>query len=189
MLVYGASGGVGTAALQLAKYYGAQATAVCHSRNRVYCLANGADRVLCYDEEDVFRAPAAYDVFFQVFSAEGDYYARAKSILNPGGVFVCLIPNPVFLIRQLLAKILPGPRFAFLLVKADRQDLEWLATLTAQGMLNPQVNVVFSLEQVVEAHKMLERGHVKGKVALEISPGAAPNRPAQTGRQAMDAAQ
>lgn len=186
VLVYGASGGVGTAALQLARYYRAHVTAVCHSRNRAYCLANGADRVVCYDEEDVFQSPEAYDVFFQVFSTDGDFYARAKGILKPGGVFVCLIPNPVFLLRKLLAKILPMPRFEFLLVKANPEDLQWLAALATKGSLSPQATLLFSFEQVGEAHKALEGGHVRGKVALEVSPGAVSAGLAEKGRQDMD---
>jgi NADPH:quinone reductase-like Zn-dependent oxidoreductase len=174
VLLYGASGGVGTAALQLAKYYQAHVTAVCHSRNRAYCLANGADQVRCYDEENVFESAEDYDVFFQVFSTQGDFYTRAKRILKPGGVFVCLIPNPLFLVRRLLSKVLPVPRFEFLLVKANPKDLQWLAALTARGVLNPQLTLLFPLEQVAEAHKTLERGHVKGKVALQVNPGPYP---------------
>ncbi|MBD0254839.1 MAG: zinc-binding dehydrogenase [Cytophagales bacterium] len=109
-------------------------------------------------------------VLVKVFSAEGDCYARAKRILKPGGVFVCLIPNPVFLVRRLLGNILPGPRFEFLLVKANPRDLECLAALAVRGVLKPPLTLRFSFDQVAEAHRTMERGTYRAKWPWKLSP-------------------
>jgi NADPH:quinone reductase-like Zn-dependent oxidoreductase len=168
VVIYGASGGVGTAALQLAKYYKTQVTAVCHSRNKAHCLANGADHVSCYDEQNIFESKESYDIFLQVFSSEGDYYTKAKKLLKSDGIFVCLIPSPAFLLKQVVVKISRTPRFKFLLVKAKPADLQLLAELSSKGILNPQLDSSFPLYKVAEAHKLLEKGGVKGKIALQI---------------------
>ncbi len=113
ILIYGAAGGVGTAAIQLAKYYGAQVTAVSSSVSRRYCLAQGADSFVAYDEGDVFSSSIKFDVFFQVYSKEGQMYGKAKKVLKDKGCFICLIPNPLFIFKQLFSR----PKFEYLLLQ------------------------------------------------------------------------
>ncbi len=122
VMIFGASGGVGTAATHIAKQLGAQVTAVSHSRNRDYCLSQGADAFAAYDTEDVFDTKARYDVFFQVYSKRGDVYSSAKKVLRKYGRFVCLIPNPLYVFKKLFFR----PRFDFVLVKANQKHLEQL---------------------------------------------------------------
>ena len=164
VLIYGASGGVGTAAIQLAKYAGATVTAVCSQASADFCRRNGADRVLSYDKDDVFREGKTYDLFFQVFSANGLLYNQAKPVIAAKGLFLTLIPNPLYIIKKLFAR----PRFDYLLVKASSDDLAMLADLAIRGLIQPQIERVFALKDIQEAHRVMEQGHVKGKLVISI---------------------
>ena len=100
IIIYGASGGAGTAAIQLSKYFGMQVTAVSSAKNKQYCIAQGAEQFLPYDKTDVFKVAEKYDIFFQVYSKDGLLYKQAKQVLKPTGIFICLIPNPLFIFRK-----------------------------------------------------------------------------------------
>lgn len=164
VLIYGASGGVGTAAIQLAKYVGATVTAVCSQASADFCRRNGADRVLSYDKDDVFGNGKTYDLFFQVFSANGLLYDQAKPLIAGKGLFLTLIPNPLYIFRKLFGR----PRFDYLLVKANADDLSMLADLAVRGLIQPQVERVFALKDIREAHRVMEQGHVNGKLVVSV---------------------
>ena len=162
VLVYGASGGVGTAVIQLGKHMGAEITAVSNSRNRDHCLQLGADEFIAYDQEDVFAMGRKYDVFYQVYSDRGLYYQQAKRILPRHGTFITLIPNPLFEFRRIMAR----PRFEYIMVKTRPQELEELAHLTAQGILSPYISKQLRLEEMAEAHRLVQKGHTLGKIVV-----------------------
>lgn len=164
VLVYGASGGVGTAVIQLAKYFGARVTAVSNSRNEAYCLGHGADRFIAYDQQDPFQTDHQYNVFFQVFSKGRHFYHKAKRVLDPTGTFITLIPNPLFEVRRLTAK----PRFEYIMVKTRIADLEFLAAKVVSGDLLPHVSQEFPFAEMKEAHRVLESGHALGKLVVRL---------------------
>jgi NADPH:quinone reductase-like Zn-dependent oxidoreductase len=164
VVIYGASGGVGTASIQLAKYYGAEVTAVAHSSSEKYCKEQGADYFIAYDQSDIFASQKEYDVFFQVFGKDKAYYNEAKQILKPDGIFICLIPLPKYIFKILFAR----PKFKFTLVKSKADDLAFIAKLAEQGIIKPIVSTNFKLSEIKEAHKALSNGKVNGKIVVII---------------------
>lgn len=170
VLIYGASGGVGTAAIQIARHRGAHVTAVCSRRNTAYCLGQGAHAAVAYDQGDVAGAlHQPYDVFLQVHVLSGSQYPLARKVLAPGGTFLTLNPAPASLLRDLTSRLLPGPRHRTVLVKSCRDDLAQLARLIEEGALRPSVAQTLPLDRIREAHVQLETGHTVGKLVLTVS--------------------
>ncbi len=168
VLIFGASGGVGTAATHIAKQLGAQVTVVSHSRNCDYCLAQGADAFVAYDTEDVFDPKAKYDTFFQVYSKRGDVYSSAKKVLRKDGLFVCLIPNPLYVLKKLFFR----PKFDFVLVKANRKHLEQLIEWIQKGAFAPNIHREYSFDEYQDAFCELETSSVQGKIVIDVASGS-----------------
>lgn len=169
VLIYGASGGVGTAAIQLAKHFGAEVTTVSNSKNKDYCARLGANKTLAYDTGDVFEnLHEEYDVFLQVHVLSGSVYHKARRVLKKRGVFVTLTPNPLLKLQGFISKILSRPTLETIIVKSRKSDLEEIAQLVAQGILKPQIQQKFALSEIAQAHRMIETQHTRGKIVLEI---------------------
>lgn len=162
VLIYGASGGVGTAAMHLAKVKGATITAISHSKNKAYCLEQGADFFMAYDEEHIFESAEKFDLFFQVFSDQGSFYTRGKHMVKKDGVYLCLIPNPFFALLKLLRK----PKFDYLLVAANPFQLLEIANWVVKGKIKPRIEKVFRPEAYLEAFQALKSGKIRGKAIV-----------------------
>jgi NADPH:quinone reductase-like Zn-dependent oxidoreductase len=148
VLIYGASGAVGTYAVQLASHHlSADVTGVCSGANLELVRSLGASQVIDYTRQDFTQSGATYDV---VFDAVGKLTpAQGKKALRPGGV--CL---------NVLADSDGGDK---------REDLLVLKELVEAGKLKPAIDRVYPLEQIVEAHRYVERGHKKGNVAISVA--------------------
>ncbi len=144
ILINGASGSLGTYAIQLAKHLGAEVTAVCSGRNRELVEGLGADAVIDYESEDFTRLGARFDVVYDAVALSSRRACRG--VLRPGGVHVR---------NTGLARI-------------TREDLQHLADIAGHGMLRPVVDRTFPLEQVVEAHRYVDTGRKRGNVVLTI---------------------
>ncbi|HEU4411517.1 MAG TPA: NAD(P)-dependent alcohol dehydrogenase [Polyangiaceae bacterium] len=170
LLVYGASGGVGTAAVQLANYLEAHVVAVSSARNREHCMYNGANETIAYDAgPDVFEGEPRYDVVFQVARPELDLYPKAARVLVRGGVFVSLNPDPSLELRGWLRWVTEGRRFTTLAVEGRRADLEYIAALADRAILRPRIEATLPLENVREAHRRVAGRHVRGKLVLNVA--------------------
>jgi NADPH:quinone reductase-like Zn-dependent oxidoreductase len=170
LLVYGASGGVGTAAVQIGRHFGAHVVAVSSARNREHCVYNGAHEALAHDAgPDIFEGPPSYDVVFQVARPEVDLYPRAARVILRGGVFVSLNPDPSLELRGWLRWVTEGRRFTTLAVEASRVDLEMIAALADRAVLRPRIEATFPLEKVREAHRRVAERHVRGKLVLNVA--------------------
>lgn len=169
ILIYGATGGVGTAAIQLAKYFKAHVTAVCSSRNVACCKDQGADEVWCYDEEDVFAKQNKFDIVFQVYSKDGLLYNQLNHLVKKSGTYVTLIPSPKVFIASLINSLKGSPSLKLLLVKAVPSDLDFLMNLAQQGTLKPHISSVFKMDEIKEAHNLVETNHAVGKVVVTIN--------------------
>ena len=167
VLVNGASGAVGTAAVQLAKEAGAHVTAVSSSRNRELVLSLGADRVLDYDVADFAAEGVAYDV---VLDAVGNAsFERVAPILRPGGALLLVVSD----LRGVLTarsrsrssgkRVItgPGPYQAY--------DLTFLARLAETGRLRPVIDSTYGLDDIVDAHRYVDAGRKRGSVVLRIA--------------------
>lgn len=172
VLVDGASGGVGTFAVQVAKALGAEVTAVCSTRNLATARASGADHVIDYTREDFLYDTRRYDLVFAANAHRSlfDY----RRVLRPGGAHVMAgggMPQiaQAFVFAPLLSR-LTRKRSSLLRAKLNRPDLETLAGMLASGALAPVIERRYPLESAAEAIAHVARGHAQGKVVIEISP-------------------
>lgn len=164
VLVVGASGGVGTAAVQLAMHFGADVTGVCSTANLDLVKSLGANRVIDYTKED-FAAPATYDVIFDTVGKSG--FLRSMKSLKKKGVFlsaVALVP----ILRKLWASIAGRKRVVGGISKPKTEDLVFLKELIEAGKLRSVIDRRYPLEQIAEAHRYVEGGHKKGNVVITL---------------------
>jgi NADPH:quinone reductase-like Zn-dependent oxidoreductase len=168
VLVYGASGAVGTAGVQLAKHFGAHVTAVCNAKNVELVRSLGADTVIDYEHEDFTKRDETYDV---VFDAVGKHsFRRSRRSLNPGGTFVDTdlgfmyhLPLLVLLTRWIGSK-----KARIGITKYTRDDVLLLKGLAEAGEFRAVVDRVYPLEDIVEASRYVETGQKTGNVVLTV---------------------
>jgi len=162
VLIYGASGSLGTAAVQLAKHFGAEVTGVCSTANLDLVKSLGADKVIDYTKED-FTTLGPYDLIYHTVGKIS--FSRSVKSLRKGGVYVsALLLAPS--LRRLRAggrKVIGG------IAKVKAEDMAFLKELVEAGKLRPVIDRRFPLEQIAEAHRFVERGHKKGNVVITLT--------------------
>jgi len=151
VLVHGASGAVGTYAVQLAKYFGADVTGVCSTANLELVKSLGADKVIDYTKEDFTEYGELYDLIFDAVpffvANRKSLKLRCKKVLKPGGKYISVDDG------------IPRPHI---------KDFILLKELVETGNIRPVIDRVYSLEQIPEAHRYVEKGHKKGNVVITI---------------------
>jgi NADPH:quinone reductase-like Zn-dependent oxidoreductase len=168
VLINGASGAVGTAAVQLAKYFGANVTGVCSAANLELVKSLGADKVIDYTKEDFTENGEAYDII--VDTAGTTPFSRCKGSLKEGGRLLLVLSGlPAMLQIPWVSittskKVIAGP------AAARPEDLRYLATLVEAGEFKPVIDRCYPLEHIVEAHRYVETGHKKGNVVIMVAP-------------------
>ena len=165
VLINGASGGVGTLAIQIAKCLGSEVTTVSSQRNLQLCRELGADRTLDYRQEDPFAKGPEYDVVFDVFGNRNR--DQAGAILKRSGIYITTVPKLSFPLDALKGW-LSGPRAKLVKVQSRRKDLESLALDVAAGRLRPVLDRKFQLEEIVEAATYLGTRRARGKIVLLV---------------------
>jgi len=170
VLIVGSSGGVGSFAVQLAKYYDAIVTAVCSSRNVEQSLSFGADKVIDYTKEDFSKSGDSYDLILAVNG--NSRLSVYKRMLNPDGIYVMVGGA----LSQIIRSIVFGRFMSFgskkmqiLTVKSSQKDLEFLAKLAGDGKIKSPVESRYLLEKTAEAMQYLNQGHAQGKVVINAS--------------------
>lgn len=172
VLINGASGGVGTFAVQLAKYFGAEVTGVCSTKNLDLVLSIGADKIMDYTKEDFTKAPQKYDLIID--NVANRSAVSLKRALNPNGV--CVIVGFSSLSRMFQHMFL-GPLVSMIgnkkidglgTAKPNKKDLLLLKDLLEAGKLKPVIDRCYSLSEVPEAIRYLEEGRARGKVVITI---------------------
>ncbi len=169
VLVYGAGGGVGTFAVQLAKHFGAVVTAVCGPKSVEMVRSLGADRVVDYVEEDILASGQQFDLILGVNGSHSlSEYRRALTahgtFVLVGGALSQVIKTIIF--RRLLS--LGGRKMRFLAAKADAQDLDFVIRLVEDGTIKVVIDRQYSLEQTGEAMRYCGQGHTHGKVVITV---------------------
>lgn len=175
LLVNGASGSVGSAAVQLGKVLGAEVTGVCSSANLELVDALGADRVIDYTREDFTAATDAYDVVFDAVGASS--FRRCRQALKPGGVYLTTVPSLAILAQTLVTRAARRrAAIAFTGLRPAREqaaDLVQLLDLAAVGHLRAVIDRRYPLAAVPDAHRYVETGRKKGSVI--VTPETAPS--------------
>jgi NADPH:quinone reductase-like Zn-dependent oxidoreductase len=168
VLVIGASGAVGSAAVQLAAQLGAEVTGVCGPAHVELVESLGAHRVSDYTQGDPLQPGARYDVVFDAVGASS--FRRARRVLADRGRYLTTVPSWAIMFQQLTSRL--GRRRAVIIftglrsADAKRPDLEELAALAASGRFAPLVERVLPLDAVAEAHRIVDTGHKAGTVAV-----------------------
>jgi NADPH:quinone reductase-like Zn-dependent oxidoreductase len=168
ILVYGASGGVGHFAVQIAKFLEAEVTAVCSTTNLSWVRDLGADYLIDYTKEDFTKNGKQYDVILDAVAKLR--FFKCKPSLTSTGKYITENPlKPVYHPLQLiLATILGGKRGKTHLSQPNAKDLDFLRKLIEAGKLIPIIEKTYPLNEIVEAHRHIEGGHTKGKIVVEI---------------------
>lgn len=171
VLVNGASGGVGTLAVQIAKAFGAHVTAVCSTRNVEQGRALGADRVLDYTREDFTREGERYDLIADV--AGGQSWFALRRALRPEGRLVVVGAHgsrgPLRHIAAVkLASLRSEQEVKFFIAKLNKPDLQTLADLLESGRLRPAIDRTYDLAEAQDALRTFGEGHVRGKLVLTM---------------------
>ena len=166
VLINGASGGVGTFAVQIAKSYGTEVTGVCSTRNLDLVRSIGADHVIDYTQEDFTRNGQHYDLIFDAVGNRSiSDYQRA---LSPHGI--CSVAGFTSLSRLFQVMFLGGKKIGLMqTAKANKKDLVIIQELLEAGKVVPVIDRSYSLSEVPEAIRYLETGHARGKVVITVA--------------------
>jgi len=169
VLVYGASGCVGSAAVQLAKHFGAHVTGVCSTANLEMVKSIGADEVIDYTKQDFSKSGRTYDIIFDAVMKSG--YSRGMRALKRGGVFVTPGPGIFFgMFGSIWSKLTGRAKVVGGVVKPGPGNLEILRSLAARGRYIPVIDRCYPLADIVAAHRYADTGHKKGNVIIAVSP-------------------
>ena len=172
VLIYGASGSVGIAAVQLAKYYGADVTGVCSTTNLEWVKSLGADQVIDYSQEDFTQNGKTYDIIFDTVGKRS--FSECKgSLTDDEGIYLATVPTPVIMLQALWTARSGSKRVKFMaagLSPASEKikDLVFLTELIEAGKIKPVIDRRYPLEQIAEAHRYVEKGHKKGNVVITV---------------------
>ncbi|HWE23931.1 MAG TPA: NAD(P)-dependent alcohol dehydrogenase, partial [Myxococcales bacterium] len=180
VLINGASGGVGTFAVQIAKAFGAEVTGVCSTRNVELVRSLGADHVIDYTKADFTTAGERYDV---IYDTVGNHtLSQLRRALVPQGIAIMiggggptnrnpLIGALVDPIKAFLYSPFVSQKFVFFLAEIRNDDLAVMRDLMEAGKVKPVIDRTYSLSQISEAMRYLEQGHARGKVVVRIDQG------------------
>jgi NADPH:quinone reductase-like Zn-dependent oxidoreductase len=172
VLINGASGSIGTFAVQLAKYFGAEVTGVCSTTNLELVKSLGADKVIDYTKDDFTQSGETYDIVFDTVGKSS--FSRCKSSLKQTGVYLSIVTPTLALILQMLWTSKIGSKKAMFVSTGLRpssektKDLIFLKELIEAGKIKAVIDRRYPLEQIAEAHRYVEKGHKKGNVVITL---------------------
>lgn len=164
VIINGASGGVGTLAVQLAKILGAHVTAVCSDQNSRLCESLGADRVIDYAATDLETLDEQFNVFFDVFGNRS--FGRVRHLLTPKGVYISTVPGWRIIRDRWWTRFFSSQKARLVVVVSRAADIEYLGQLVDYGQLRPVIDRRYALKDVAQAHSYMETRRARGKVIL-----------------------
>jgi len=171
VLIVGCAGGVGTFAVQLAKYFGAEVTGVCSSRNVQQTLSLGADHVIDYTKENFTKRELRYNI---ILGINGNYPLLAyRKTLTSNGTYVMIGGSLTQIFKSLLFNWLlsfGSKKMKSLTAKSDKNDLELLIQLLEKGIIKPVIDRCYPLDMAVDAMNYIKQGHATGKVLINLEP-------------------
>jgi NADPH:quinone reductase-like Zn-dependent oxidoreductase len=166
VLINGASGGVGTFAVQIAKILGAKVTAVCSAANAGLVKGLGADHVIDYCQQDFTKTTERYDCIFDVVSSRS--FRECKKALTRRGVYVNTLPTPSIFWNIIITTLLPGKRAATMMVSQRASDIDWMCEQLKTGRLRVVIDKVFPLDEIKDALAYSQTGRARGKIVLRL---------------------
>ncbi len=167
VLIYGASGSVGTFAVQLAKYFGADVTGVCSTTNLELVKSLGADKVIDYTKEDFTKNGEIYDVIFDTVGKAS--YSNSIKSLKKDGTYLHAVDSPGVSMQMKWTSLTTGKKTVGGGPPPKSGDLVYLKELIEAGTIKPVIDRSYPLEQIVEAHRYVDTGHKKGNVVISVS--------------------
>jgi NADPH:quinone reductase-like Zn-dependent oxidoreductase len=166
VLIYGASGALGTAAVQLAKHFGAEVTGVCSTVNLEMVKSIGADEVIDYTAEDFTKNGQTYDIIFDAVAKRS--FSQCKGSLKRNGVYLLSVPTLASLLQMLWTSMIGGKKAILGVPKSSPEDLIFLKSLYEAGKIKPVIDRRYPLEQMVEAHRYVDTGRKQGNVVITV---------------------
>jgi 2-desacetyl-2-hydroxyethyl bacteriochlorophyllide A dehydrogenase len=168
VLVVGGGGSIGTYSIQLAKFLGAEVTAVDSTEKQELMRTLGVDRVIDYTQEDYFKEGAFYDLIIDVVGRRG--VARRLGLLKADGVYFLAFAGFRHVLLSLWTSLTSHKKLKFQSAVQSREDLVYLGELVAAGKLKPVIDKRYTLAQVPNAHRYVEAGYKKGNIVINVSP-------------------
>jgi len=171
VLINGASGAVGTIAVQIAKTFGAEVTGVCSTANLELVKSLGADMVIDYTQDDFTKSGQTYDIIFDTVGKSP--FSRCKDSLTENGIYLTTVPSPATMLQVLWTSMRSGKKVRIaatgLRPSSEKiKELIFLNGLIETGKINAVIDRTYPLEQIAEAHKYVEAGHKKGNVVITV---------------------
>lgn len=167
VLINGASGGIGSAAVQLAKHYGAEVTGVCSTPRVDYVKSLGADHVIDYTQEDFTKNGQTYDLIFDILGRSS--FSRCKNSLTENGRYLLASFKMRPLFQMLRTSLVGRKKVVCALATEKQEDLITIKELVEAGEIKSVIDRCFPLEQTAEAHRYLEAGHKKGHIVITVA--------------------
>ena len=166
ILIYGASGAIGTFAVQLAKYFGAEVTGVCSTTNLEMVKSLGADKVIDYTKEDFTKSGETYDLIFDAVGKTS--FSRCKSSLKQKGIFLPVLLDLPEIVQMIWTSMTGSKKVKGGAAVERVEDLNFFKELIEEGKLKPVIDRCYPLEQTAEAFRYVEKGHKKGNVVITV---------------------
>jgi len=168
VLINGATGAIGSAAVQLVKYFGADVTAVCNTKNVALVKSLGADKVLDYTKEDFTKDDQMYDAVFDTVGKSS--FSRCKPLLKPGGIYISselgyMAQNPIL---ALVTPIIGNKKVMFPIPKHSDENIVLFKELIEAGKFKGVIDRCYPLEEIIEAYKYVETGQKTGNVVITV---------------------
>jgi NADPH2:quinone reductase len=167
ILIIGASGGVGTYAVQLARYFGAEITGVCSTRNVEMVKSLGAGKVIDYTREDIAGRGERFDVIMDTVVGRTSF-ARYRGLLTERGMYLAVAAGVKEFGQMLRTSIMRGKRILAGTPVERREELVFLGGLVESGEIRPVIDRRYPLEQAAEAHRHVDGGHKRGNVVITV---------------------
>ena len=165
-LIYGASGAIGTYAVQLAKYFGAEVTGVCSTKNLKMVKSLGADKVIDYTQEDYAESGETYDLILDTVGKTS--FSHCKKSLKQKGVFLPVVMGLTELVQIIWTSMTGGKKVKGGVAGESVEDLDFFKKLVEAGKLKPIIDRCYPLEKIAEAFRYVEKGHKKGNVVITV---------------------
>jgi NADPH:quinone reductase-like Zn-dependent oxidoreductase len=166
ILIFGASGGVGTFAVQLAKYFGAKITGVCSTSKIDFVKSLGAEKVIDYTKEDFTKSGEMFDIIFDTIGKSN--VGRSKKLLKKEGTYLFTTFGIPKLFRILWLQIISRKKAFYGTLEEKTEDLEFLKELIEEGKLKSVIDRTYPMEEAAEAHKYVESGQKMGQVIITL---------------------